>query len=169
MEKHQAPVGSRKHILLCALAFAVTLLATSAQGQSSSWLIQVNINTSNGNLSYNVIATPIANGGCPTATPPYVGNNVSGNIYPCANDQIKWQAPTGSNELVVFIADGILNTDTFTASNGGTTSTATIKPGYPNVPNSHEYFVALYDKGQQQMHHGDPVIIIGGNQPQLRP
>jgi hypothetical protein len=167
-------VNSRARILVCVatLASVAVFVRPIAKAQPSSstttsiptnWLITVVAPKGKTEaVTYSVTANPDAShGGCSYAAPPYTGTSVRGDVPLCTNDTIQWQGSSdgGSHELVVFVADQILNDTTFRGTSG---SPSTIGSLTTSVSGDHQYYVVLYDKKNKQVHEGDPKIIIGG-------
>lgn len=167
-------IKNRGRVLICVfsavilVAFGVLIgVARPMPTQPTTWVIQVIApNDSTETVTYSVSASPdAAHRGCSDAKPPYIGTNTNGDISMCAHDTVQWQGVSVGNhhELVVFVSDNILNTTTFRGKDHGLSlpaGTLNVSPP-PSIPTNHEYYVVLWDKDHNQVHHGDPKIIIG--------
>jgi hypothetical protein len=166
---------NHKRFLGCAIAVvACSSFLTSCHGLDggkpptvpTTWTIT--FSPGNAAQRYKVdFDIPASQGGCKYATtnPPPDPKN----LVVCLADIVKWKgdSPGGKHQLVVYVPDPILN------DVSGHTAVSFI--GYDNQPTNpgrvsqaavpgsiHEWFVALFDKGNTKSDCDEPRIKIGG-------
>ncbi len=156
-------------VILVALGVSTIGVARPPQHLPTNWSIQVIApNDSSETVTYQVSATPdAAHNGCSDAKAPYIGAT-NGDISMCAQDKVRWQGVSDGNkhELVVFVSDNILNSTTFRGTDHNPTQQGSLQVSPPATATNHEYYVVLWDKNHNHVHHGDPKIIIGSGSDQ---
>ena len=128
---------------------------------STTWTITVDVTS--GSVKYQLQFSP-PSGGCKYASSSSDPTQV---LHICTGDTLRWQAKSSGkkSEMVVFTSDGILATSgpgSFPASDDQMTSPGqvTSTPDTASTP-PHEWYVVVYDKQNNKMHHDDPKFIIG--------
>lgn len=158
-------------VLVLSACFAVISSLDSLTAHSRSvpthkptkWHVTVDVTNSSSltDIKYTVDPKPLAaDGGCPTAT----GVTNSGDLQVCQNDLIEWQGKSkgDSHKLHIFTPDGVMDKDSYSASNGATTSPPGKVSSTAAVGSEHKYSVQLYDTAGNIYQSPDPKIIIGG-------
>jgi hypothetical protein len=126
----------------------------------TTWTITVDV--TGGSVNYQLQYSP-PSGGCNYAS----SSSDPKVLHVCPGDVLQWQAKSNAkkSELIIFTSDGILATSgpgSFPASDDQVTSPGqvTSTADGPSTP-PHEWYVAVYDKQNNKLHHDDPKIIIG--------
>jgi hypothetical protein len=160
---------SYKHTILFLVAVWAIMAPINVCAQAArpwvatTWTVTIDVTDSGGHVKEDPDYTYTrTNGSCPG---PSTGPADPLNI--CAGDTVQWKVVTNSksDHLRIFQPDAVLldsgknRTKRFYAKDGGTTTGGTTMGGV--VPNTYEYCVAAYDKGNPYLYIHDPKIIIG--------